>query len=196
MNRPPVNVNLGPYFKTEARGHNAKTLIVCHETVSHNVKGLGDIRGVADFMDRNGVEVHGIIDMEGNVGWTYDRRAIYDHCASGSCNVNTRSVGFELVSEIPFLDTNAKRKMAWLSDARKRQLNTLARWCAWLSTVEKIPLRYSNGKYSGITTHWSVSQACLGGKGHWDCYPIHKGGHFPVLYVIEEAQRIARAATR
>jgi hypothetical protein len=190
MNRPPVKVNLAPYFKTEARGHNAKSMIVCHETVSPNAKGITDIRGVAQFIDGEGYEIHGIIDKETNTGWAYDRRAIYDHVASGPCHVNEKGVGFELISEIPFLPTNEQRKRAWLAKDRRPQLITLARWVAWLSTVENIPLRYSPGNIPGITSHWSVSQTCLGGAGHWDCKPIHMGGHFPILYVIEKARQI------
>lgn len=190
MNRPDVDVDLRPYFRGEARGHHAKTLIVLHETVSHNRQGLSDIKGVADFMDSTGLEIHGIIDKEGNVGWCWDRTAVYDHAASGDGNVNTRSVGFELVSEIPFLPTRAARRAAWEADDRKKQLDTLALWCAWLSTVEDIPLKYSNGKTPGITTHWHVSETFLGGDGHWDCWPVHFGGHFPALYVVNKAQQI------
>jgi hypothetical protein len=98
------------------------------------------------------------------------------------------------VSEIPTLDTRAKRRAAWESDARKKQLDEVARWCAWLSTVEPIPLRYSDAAHPGITTHWNVSKTWLGGEGHWDCWPIHQGGHFPALYVVNKAQQILAAA--
>lgn len=196
MNRPSVEVDLRPYFKTEHGGHNAKSIIVAHETVSHNVRGVSDIRGVASYIDSIGLEIHGIIDKERNTGWSYDRRACYDHAASGRCLINTKSVGFELVSEIPMLKTNEARKAAWLAQDRRGQLDEFARWIAWLSTVERIPLRYSPGNISGVTTHWSVSKTCLGGEGHWDCKPIHMGGHFPILYVVSKAQQIVRASAR
>ena len=46
----------------------------------------------------------------------------------------------------------------------------------------------------GITTHWNVSEYWLNGDGHWDCWPIHMGGHFPALYVVNKAQQILAAA--
>lgn len=192
MNRPVVETNLSPFFGNEERGHADKSLIVLHETVSPNKPGLSDILSVAAFMDSNGLEVHGIIDKEGNSGWTYDRKAIYDHAASGRGNVNTRSVGFELVSEIPLLPTNAQRRAAWLADDRKRQLDEVALWCAWLSTKEDIPLRFSLGEVPGITTHYNVSRTFGIEGGHWDCKPIHSpfGGHFPVLYVVNKARQL------
>jgi hypothetical protein len=195
VKRPPADLDLRPYFGGEERGHRAKDMIVLHETVSHNRPGLGDIRSVASFLDDTGLEIHGIIDQEANVGWCYDRRAVFDHAASGRGQVNTRSIGIELVSEIPLLSTRARRRAAWESPARKPQLNELARWCAWLSTVENIPLRYSNGAHPGITTHWHVSETWLGGDGHWDCWPIHLGGHFPTLYVVNKAQQLLAQST-
>ena len=88
--RPRVDVDLRPYFKGEERGHSVKELIVCHETVSYNREGFGDIQSVAAYMDSVGLEIHGIIDSEANSGWCYDANAIYDHAASGDGNV-TRS---------------------------------------------------------------------------------------------------------
>lgn len=197
MKRPPVDLDLKPYFKGESRGSQPKDMIVLHETVSHNKPGTGDIAGVADFMDRTGLEIHGIIDKEGHAGWAYMRNAVFDHTASGGGGVNTRSIGFELISEIPLLPTKLERRNAWWDSdtkepnpARQKQLDTLALWCAWLSTVERIPLRYSNGAMPGITTHWHVSETWLAGDGHWDCWPIHLGGHFPALYVVNKAQQI------
>lgn len=192
MRRPRVDVDLRPYFQGEDRGHVRKELIVLHETVSHDKPGLSDITAPAAFLDSTGLEIHGIIDGEGHSGWAYDRRAIYDHAASGSGNVNTRSIGFEQVSDIPMLDTKAERIAAWdPKGPRRKQLDKVAEWCAWLHFAEGIPLKYSDGRASGITSHWSVSKTFLGGDGHWDCWPKHKGGHYPILYVIRKAVRIA-----
>ena len=95
LKRPRAEVDLRPFFGDEERGHAVKELIVCHETVSYNRVGLGDIQGVAAFMDSRQLEIHGIIDVEGHSAWCFDQRAVYDHVASGSGNVNTRSIGFE-----------------------------------------------------------------------------------------------------
>lgn len=192
MRRPKVDVDLRPFFLDEARGHQRKSMIVLHETVSHDKPGLGDITAPAAFLDATGLEIHGIIDAEAHSGWCYDREAIYDHTASGNCGVNSKSVGFEQVSDIPMLATNAERKKAWdPRGPRRKQLLKVAEWCAWLHFSEGVPLRYSNGAEPGITSHWSVSRTCLGGDGHWDCHPVHEGGHYPILYVIRKAQQIA-----
>jgi hypothetical protein len=193
MNRPRVDLDLRPYFKGEERGHAVKDLIVCHETVSYNRSGTSDMSSVAAFMDSRELEIHGIIDKEAHSAWCFDQRAIYDHAASGEGNVNTRSVGFELVSEIPMLRPGL-RYPTWRK--RRRQLDKLAHWCAWLHVTEGIPLKYSDSSpgVGGITTHWSVSQRWLGGHGHWDCWPKHKpGGYFPVLYVVHKARQIVES---
>jgi hypothetical protein len=187
--RPKVDLDLRPYFKGEERGHSVKELIVCHETVSYNAPGIVDEKNVAAYMDKVGLEIHGIIDAEAHSAWCYDATAIYDHAASGSGNVNTRGIGFELVSEIPMLKPGL-RFDAWRR--RRKQLNKLAEWCAYLHVAEGIPLRYSDGRRAGITTHWSVSKTFLGGHGHWDCWPKHVGGlgYFPVMYVVRKAQQL------
>ena len=196
MKRPHVDVDLSPFFEAEEMQTAVKSLIVCHETVSYNRVGLSDITGVAAFMDSRQLEIHGILDIEGHSAWSInDQRRVYDHAASGQGKVNTRSIGFELVSEIPFLRTGLLRREAWQARKRRRQLNKLAHWCAWLHATEGIPLRYSDSSESGITSHWDVSRRWLGGHGHWDCWPIHKGGHFPILYVIRKAQQIYEAST-
>lgn len=195
VKRPRVDVDLRPYFAGEERGHQAKSLIVLHETVSYNRPGLTDISGPAAYMDATGLEVHGVLDQEGNSGWSYDPTAVYDHAASGQGGVNSRSIGFELVSEIPFLKTITERRIAWKSPARVKQLDEAAAWCAWLHETEGIPLVYSDSEDPGITTHWSVSRRWLGGHGHWDCWPLHLGGHFPVLYVVQKARNLVKAAS-
>ncbi len=192
MKRPKVDVDLRPFFFTEAGGHHSKSLIVLHETVSHDRPGISDITAPAAFLDSTGLEIHGIIDMEAHSGWCYDRRAIYDHAASGSGMVNTRSIGFEQVSDIPMLPTNKERIDAWRpTGPRRQQLNKVAEWCAWLSFSEDIPLVFSDGSKPGITSHWNVSETFLGGDGPWDCKPKHLGGHYPILYVINKAKQIA-----
>jgi len=190
MRRPKVDVDLRPYFKGEEPTTHKKTLIVLHETVSHESPGVGDIKGVAAFMDSKGLEIHGIIDMEGHSGWAYEPEHVYDHVRGA----NPQSVGFEQVSDVPFLSSNAERIKAWdPRGPRRKQLNKVAEWCAWLNQRLGIPLKYTDGSKPGITTHWDISETFLGGDGHWDCKPKHKGGHYPVLYVVRKAQQIAGA---
>lgn len=187
--RPVVDIDLRPYFKGEESGHSVKTLIVLHETISYNKPGVIDIKNPAAYMDSVGYEVHGFIDREAHSAWCFDHDAIYDHAASGEGMVNTRSIGFELVSEIPLMPS-ILRYDAWKK--RRKQLDKVAHWCAWLNQAYDIPLKYSDsGLFSpGITTHWDVSQKWLAGHGHWDCWPKHKGGYFPVLYIVSKAQQI------
>lgn len=193
VRRPRVEVDLRLFFQGEEPGHARKSLVVLHETVSHNRPGTGDITGVAAFMDRTGLEIHGIIDMEGNSAWCHDPTAIYDHAASGSGRVNTRSIGFELVSEVPFERDPAKRRKMWdPKGPRRRQLDEVAQWIAWLHLEGHVPLRFSDASRPGVTTHWSVTRTYLGGNGHWDCWPMHMGGHFPALYVVNRARQLVR----
>src|SRR3990167_4382367 len=152
--RPKVDVDLRPYFGDEAAFHTNKELIVLHETVSFNRPGVLDIKNPAAFMDGRGLEVHGFIDAEGHSGWCFDPRAVYDHAASGSGRVNTRSIGFELVSEIPMLRPGLRFQTWW---KRRKQLVRAAQWIAYLHFDQGIPVRYSDGTRPGVTTHWQVS---------------------------------------
>jgi hypothetical protein len=189
--RPRVDVDLAPLFAAESRGRSTKELVVCHETISSDSAGTRDIVGPALYMDQSGLEVHGVIDADGNSGWAGDAKAVFDHAGSrgskGNGRVNTRSVGFELVSRIP-LEPSRLRYRLWLK--RRRQLDKLAHWVAWLHQEQNIPLRYSDASVPGITTHWDVSRTYGVPHGHWDCWPKHKGGHFPVLYVVQKARNI------
>lgn len=190
LERPSVQVDLRPYFKGEESGHHNKNLIVLHETVSYNQPGLMDIRNPASFLDSRGYEIHAIIDKEGNSAWCYDTKAIYDHAASSSTGmVNTRSIGIELVSEIPMLPADVRYE-EWMK--RKKQLDKLAWWVAWLCQKNSIPAKYSDSSLDrpGITSHWNVSTTWKVMHGHWDCWPKHEGGHFPILYIVHKAQQI------
>lgn len=193
MKIPKVDVDLRPFYKGEERGHHKKDLIVLHETVSHNRVGLADIIGPAAYLDKQGYEIHGIVDQEAYSAWCYDVTAVYDHAASGSGNVNSRGVGFELVSEIPMLNPNIVRLRTWLQ--RRKQLDKIAQWCAYVHSIEpSIPLEYSDATTPGITSHWDVSNSYGIQGGHWDCKPRHKGGHFPILYVVQKARNILKGA--
>lgn len=191
--RPRIDVNLRRYFKGEERGWHDKDMIVLHETVSHNRPGVGDITSVASYMDSTGLEIHAIVDKEGHSGWSYDSRAIYDHCASNGGNVNSRSIGIEIVSSIPFIRQKEGRDAAraeWKKMEYRKQLNTVAQWVAWLSEIRGIPMRYSRGDRPGVTSHWDVSQTFNVPGGHWDCHPNHRGGYFPLLYVVYKARQL------
>lgn len=187
VKRPPVDVDLRPY--TKAHGHSAKSLVVLHETVSGDAPGVSDIVGPSAFLAKAGLGIHLVVDAEGKSGWCYDPEALLYHCASNGGNVNTRSIGIEQVSRIP-LEPSVLRPRLWLK--RRRQLRRVAEWLAWLHQTEGIPLVYSDGSKPGITTHWDVSHTYDVPGGHWDCWPVKKGGHYPVHYVIALARKIVR----
>lgn len=185
VRRPRVDVDLRPYIRSN-HGSRAKDMIVLHETVSYNKPGLGDIKGVAAYMNSKGYGIHGIIDKDANSGWLYDPDRVIWHVAGG----NYQAIGFELVSEIPMMKGNILRFRAWWK--RKRQLDKAAKWIAYLSKAEGIPIRFSNGGEPGVTSHWNVSRAAGIAGGHWDCWPKHQGGYFPMMYVIRKAQAYAK----
>jgi len=85
---------------------------------------------------------------------------------------------------------NVSRFTEWWE--RDKQLNRTAQVVAWWSHLYAIPLRYSDGRTPGVTTHWQVSKTFGVPGGHWDCWPKHKGGYFPVLRVIYRARHLQR----
>jgi len=195
VKRPRIDVDLRPFFAGEEKGHHTKSLVVWHETVSHNRPGVGDILSPAAFLDANGLEVHGFTDMEGHSAWCYDPTAVFDHAASGTGRVNSRSIGFEQVSEVPLESSARERRRMWdPAGPRKKQLDVAAAWAAWLFVELGIPIRWSQGDRPGHTSHWNVSRTYLGGDGHWDCKPVHQGGHWPALYVMSKARQIVAAS--
>lgn len=195
LRRPRVDVDLRPYYQGEEKGHADKTLVVWHETVSHNRPGVGDIRDPARFLDATGLEIHAMTDMEGHFAWCYDPTAIFDHAASGSGRVNTRSIGIEQVSEVPLERNPARRREMWdPKGPRRAQLELAARIAAWLFQTHGIPLRWSQGNRPGHTSHWNVSRTYGVAGGHWDCWPVHQGGHWPALFVMSRARQLVRAA--
>ena len=56
------------------------------------------------------------------------------------------------------------------------------------------PAQVLEGGVAGDHDALDVSEYWLNGDGHWDCWPIHMGGHFPALYVVNKAQQILAAA--
>lgn len=195
LRRPRVDVDLRPYFLGEDHGHAPKSLVVWHETVSRNANGTGDITAPAAFLDRVGYEIHAMTDMEAHFAWCYDPTAIYDHAASGSGRVNTRSIGVEQVSEVPLEHDPVKRRKMWDPEGpRRAQLELAARFAAWLFQEFEIPLRWSQGNRPGHTSHWNVSRTYGVAGGHWDCHPVHQGGHWPALFVMSRARQLVRAA--
>lgn len=187
-------LNTATITRNHSHGLHPKDMAVLHETVSPDIAGLSDIYGVEGYLAKIGYGIHGMTDLEGHMAWSYgEGDAIYYQCGG----VNERSVGIEQVSYIPML---LSRKLLTIVQARQHwqarlsQLQATAKLlAAWHNVDPKHhQLVYSDGLTSGVTSHWDVSQHFPESEGHSDCWPVHRGGYFPILEVIDLAKSFAK----
>lgn len=179
-----IDLDLSPIVKDETHGRNHKDMVVLHETVSGDQRGLSDIINVAKYMTTVGYGIHGMTDREGHVAWAIGYgNALFYHAGG----VNERAIGIEQV----FRGATDKPSDKILWTVRDKELRATARLLAAIHNTWGIPLRYSNGDSPGITTHWSVSRTHPASLGHWDCHPVHLGGYYPAMSVISLAQKIS-----
>lgn len=189
-------IDIASAMKGLSHGKQAKHMFVCHETVSYNVPGLSDILGVESTLHHEGYGIHGITDKDGHKCWAKgDGEAIFYHAG----DVNGVAVGCENVSEIPILVqakkvTHEQAYHLWME--RHAQLSALAILIAcWHNTNPKAhPIKRSTGKIEspGICSHWDVSRWYADSGGHLDCWPVDKGGYFPLAHVIALAKVYAK----
>jgi hypothetical protein len=176
-------------LEKHAHGFSPKSLAVLHETVSPDIKGFADISNIEHYLASKDYGIHGMTDAEGNKAWAHGLgRAIFWQAGG----VNTQSVGIEQVSNVMLRSPkNAVRRAIWA--ARNPQLRATAQLlAAWHNADPKNhPLVYSNGLHPGVTSHWDVSQHFSASEGHTDCWPVHKGGYYPILAVIRMARLYA-----
>lgn len=172
--------NIHDQMRSDVHGYSPKDLIVLHETVSSDIPGWKDINNNAGFLDQKGYGIHGLTDAEGNIAWAYGLgRAIFWQAGG----VNVRSIGIEQVSNVMLRSpSNAVRRAIWV--ARDKQLRATAKLVAAISRAHGIPLVYSDSKHPGVTSHWEVSQHFTNSQGHTDCWPVHRGGYYPIMEVI------------
>lgn len=170
-----------------------KSMFVCHETITKDALGWGDITSVLSGLKAEGYGIQGMTDLEGHKAWTVGHS---DWTLYHTGGVNSIAVGVENVSIIPILIqhhnlTKDQAHERWLT--RTKQLDALAFLMAgWHNADRKRhPLTRSDGLKPGICSHWDVSQHHAASQGHWDCWPWDKGGHFPLAHVIEMAKRYA-----
>lgn len=186
--------NISRLLVHHAHGYAPKNLAVLHETVSSDVKGWGDILSITKYLASKDYGIHGLTDAEGHKAWAKGLgRAIFWHCGG----VNTQSIGIEQVSRVMLqAKGNAARRAIWA--ARQPQLRATAKLlAAWHnSNPKQHPLVYSNGLRPGVTSHWDVSQHFSASQGHTDCWPVHKGGYYPILAVIRMARIYAKLGVR
>ena len=173
----------------EMHGQAPKSLAVLHETVSGDIPGWKDITSIEAYLAHVGYGIHGMTDAEGHIAWAHGLgRAIFWQAGG----VNTQSIGIEQVSNVMLrAKGNAARRAIWA--ARQPQLRATAKvLAAWHNSNPKLhPLVYSNGLRPGVTSHWDVSQHFSASEGHSDCWPVHKGGYYPILAVIRMAKLYA-----
>lgn len=180
-----VDLNLAPIVRGDAHGRHLKDLVVLHETVSGDTRGVTDERAVAQYLDRVGYGIHGMTDREGNIAWARGLGdAVFYHCGG----VNERSIGIEQV----FRGAHNRAGDRALWAVRQAELRATAKLLAAIHNTWGVPLIYSDGDHPGVTSHYSVSQYHSASEGHWDCHPVHLGGYYPALAVIRLARTIAR----
>lgn len=187
--------NISTQMRPVSHGDHLKDMFVCHETITPDALGWGDIDGVLRGLRGEGYGIQGMTDLEGHKAWTLSNSDWVLYHAGG---VNSRAVGVENVSIIPLLIqrhnlTNEQAHERWLS--RVKQLDALAMlMCGWHNAdKQQHPLIRSNGDSRGVCSHWDVSQHHKESLGHWDCRPYDKGGHFPLAHVIAKARLLADA---
>lgn len=182
-------LNTATLMRPHVHGRHPKDLIVLHETVSPNVKGIADIEGVENYLASKDYGIHGMTDNDGNIAWALGLGDAVFWQAGG---VNERSIGIEQVSDVMVKhSSNADRKQAWA--AMTQEIDATAELVAQIHRAWGVPLVYSDGDHPGVTTHWSVSQHHPESEGHTDCYPVHLGGYYPALEVIARAKALLEA---
>jgi len=173
----------GKYYveSNSVHGRTHKDMIVLHETISSDIRGLPDIIAVEKYLASIDYGIHGMTDKEANIAWARGfGNALFYQCGG----VNERSIGIEQVSKPPYGDST-KNIPYWKE--RDKQLRATAKLIAAISNTWNIPIRFSHGDSPGITSHWNVSQIFPASKGHYDCHPVHLGGYYPILSVIRQA---------
>lgn len=189
MSKLFIDLNTTRLFQKHVHGFHKKDVVVLHETVSPDYPGIKDVKGTVEYLASKDYGIHGVTDSEGFIAWAKGLgRAIFWQTGGD----NERSIGIEQVSNIMLRSpSNTVRRKIWV--ARNKQLRATAKLLAAISVAHNIPLVYSDGTRPGITSHWSVSQWSPSSEGHTDCWPVHKGGYYPILEVIQLA-RVYKAA--
>jgi hypothetical protein len=162
VRRPRVDVPLS----YSSHGSYKKSLIVLHETISHDYPGLKDLIGVGGYLGHVGYGIHIINDFEGNSAAVAPQHEtdIYYHASSGTLHANTRGIGIEQIS----MHTGVN----WWK--RATQLHKTARWCAYLCKKHGIRPIYDPSCTNGICGHADVTRAGDVSGGHTDCtYPAY-----------------------
>ena len=168
VHKPSVQYN--GIRKGHTHGPSDPKVIVLHDTESHDQAGIGDVKGVLDYLAGTADELnaHLVIDSEGNTGQGAMFKRMCYHARGG----NTNSIGIEQIGFARF------GFVGWW--ARKQQLDKVAKWLAYLSKTYGIPLEHS-------TTHGVCMHKDIPAGGHSD-----PGVGYPFDRVLKMAQTYKR----
>lgn len=191
MPKLKIDLNTHDMMLSAVHGYHDKELIVFHETVSPDIRGMADIKGNAEYLDRLGYGLYGCVDREGFIAAALGLGKAVFYTQGGE---NERGIGIELVSPIPGLLEQrviTKHEAETLWKGRLLQLQSASRLAACLSAAHDIPLSYVSSCHpdKGVCAHWNVSQKHPQSEGHTDCWPIQADGYFPINYIIYHARQ-------
>lgn len=167
VRRPIINVDGRAYVTPH--GRHVPKRGVWHSTECGDLRGLSDLKGVANFWKQQGrgYGAHLIIDKDGNSALCCN----FDDIAWAVENHNTGTISVELIGFARF------GLASWL--LRRKQLDKLSRWMAWIRKEYGIPLDFNVNK--GWSRHADQSKA-FGGT-HTD-----PGVGFPYRMVLRKAR--------
>lgn len=168
VRKPSVKYN----GSKQGHSHGTQTprVIVLHSTESHDYRGITDISGVLGYLSRtpDRLNCHLVVDKEGYTGIGGALNELMYHCAGN----NTGSIGIEQIGFARF------SLRTWRS--RKAQLETVAKWLAYISDKYDIPLVHS-------TTHGVCMHKDVPAGGHHD-----PGKGYPFKQVLTRAKALKK----
>lgn len=141
------------------------SLIVLHDTESHNYPGSSDLKGLANWFANPNAQVSSHVATDGD---GFSARFVHDDMKAWHCaGFNSASLGIEQIG----FATDTRDQ--WFS--RRKQLRETARWIARWSLLHGIPIQKGsvNGANGTIYKPGVVTHAMLGsrGGGHHDPGP-------------------------
>jgi hypothetical protein len=179
MSRATPNVVIERSVRNQSSRSLAPTLIVIHDTESHERPGNADLAAIGDWFDNPAAQAsaHVCTDGDGNSArYVPDASKAWACVEYNSASLNIEQIGFA-----------SDPRASWLK--RRNEIKETARWVAQWSKTHGIPIRrarVSDGRVlrSGVATHNQLGQP---GGGHHD-----PGGHYPLRIMLAYARAFRR----
>lgn len=183
VHRPVENVQMN--VRNQSKRSLAISLIVLHDTESHDIPGTTDLAGIGSWFDNPAAQASAHICVDGQ-GFT-GRYVPDSEKAWHVGNFNSASLGIEQVGQA------SMSKGTWLK--RINQQRTVAKWIAYWSKTYNIPIQRATlvsgvVRKPGIATHADCSQHGAG-TDHTD-----PGPNYPVGTVLGLARFYRRFGWR